>query len=112
MALDHPERVERLLTTPAFRLERIVSEGHASPPGFWYDQPQHEWVALLAGAAKLRFEDRDELVEMKPGDFVCLAYGAGNRDEIATLVCSQRFRQVCLKHKLKIGFWPVRVDEQ
>ncbi len=38
--------------------------------------------------------------------------GAGNRDEIGTLVCSQRFRKVCQKHKLKIGFWPVRVDPE
>ena len=38
--------------------------------------------------------------------------GAGNRDEIGTLVCSQRFRKVCQKHKLKVGFWPVRVDPE
>lgn len=39
-------------------------------------------------------------------------FGAGNRDEIGTLIVSQRFRQVCLKHKLKVGFWPVRVDPE
>lgn len=38
--------------------------------------------------------------------------GAGNRDEIGTLVCSQRFRKMCQKHKLKVGFWPVRVDPE
>ncbi|MFZ2874794.1 MAG: hypothetical protein WAZ94_09965 [Phycisphaerales bacterium] len=38
--------------------------------------------------------------------------GAGNRDGIGTLVCSQRFRRVCQKHKLKIGFCPVRVDPE
>ena len=25
-----------------FRVERIVSRGHASPEGFWYDQDEHE----------------------------------------------------------------------
>ncbi|CAG1002008.1 hypothetical protein PHYC_02961 [Phycisphaerales bacterium] len=39
-------------------------------------------------------------------------FGAGNRDEIGTLVVSQRFRQVCIKHNLKVGFWPVRVDPE
>ncbi|HEV3339663.1 MAG TPA: phosphoribosylaminoimidazole carboxylase, partial [Pirellulales bacterium] len=47
------------------RIERIVSLGHASPPGFWFDQDQHEWVVLLAGAARLRVEDQE--IELKPG---------------------------------------------
>lgn len=57
---------------------------------------------------------RSDLAKVPPFDIALTHenFGAGNRDEIATLVCSQRFRQVCLKHKLKIGFWPVRVDEQ
>ena len=38
------------------------------PPEFWYDQPQHEWVIVLKGAARLEFEDG--MVEMKPGDFI------------------------------------------
>lgn len=24
------------------RMERIISNGHASPDGFWYDQNEHE----------------------------------------------------------------------
>lgn len=50
------------------RIERIVSHGHVSPEGFWYDQPHREWVVVLRGAAKIRFEDGVE--EMGPGDFV------------------------------------------
>ena len=49
------------------RIERIISHGHNSPQDFWYNQPQHEWVIVLKGAARLRFEDCT--VEMKPGDF-------------------------------------------
>jgi cupin 2 domain-containing protein len=60
------EFVQALLTTPNLRIERIVSQGHASPPGFWYDQEQNEFVAVLAGAARLQFED--ESVELKAGD--------------------------------------------
>ena len=48
------------------RIERIVSQGHNSPAGFWYDQPESEWVLVLQGAARLEFEDR--VVEMSPGD--------------------------------------------
>jgi len=48
-------------------LKRIVSHGHASPEGFRYDQEQHEFVVLLQGAARLRFED--EVIDMKPGSF-------------------------------------------
>ena len=62
------ELVTTLLEAADVRIERIVSHGHASPEGFWYDQQQNEWVVLLTGAARLRFED--ETVDMKPGDFV------------------------------------------
>jgi cupin 2 domain-containing protein len=64
------EIVETLAERGEVRVERIVSHGHASPSGFWYDQDQHEWVILLKGAARLRFEDGT--IEMKPGDFVNL----------------------------------------
>ena len=36
------ERLEILLAQPGLRIERIVSSGQASPPGFWYDQPETE----------------------------------------------------------------------
>jgi cupin 2 domain-containing protein len=67
-----------LLQAPAVRIERIVSQGHASPEGFWYDQEQHEWVLVLQGAARLRFEDR--LVEMRPGD--CLNIPAHQKHRV------------------------------
>jgi cupin 2 domain-containing protein len=57
-----------LLEAANVRIERIVSHGHASPEGFWYDQDQHEWVIVLKGAARLRFEDG--MLEMKFGDFL------------------------------------------
>jgi cupin 2 domain-containing protein len=57
-----------LVESQHVRIERIVSQGHATPEGFWYDQPEHEWVLLLQGAARLHFED--QTVELKPGDSV------------------------------------------
>ena len=62
------EEFESLLKLDGVRIERIVSQGQASPEEFWYDQPEHEWVALLTGAARIRFEY--EVIDMAPGDFV------------------------------------------
>ena len=62
------EVFQTLLSTNNLRIERIVSLGHASPPEFWYDQEQHEWVLLIQGAARVRIEKK--AVEMKAGDFV------------------------------------------
>ena len=31
------EQVDRLIDGATVRIERIVSTGQASPPGFWYD---------------------------------------------------------------------------
>jgi len=47
------EQITDLFAPPGVRIERIVSTGQASPPGFWYDQPQDEWVCVLAGSAGL-----------------------------------------------------------
>jgi cupin 2 domain-containing protein len=70
---DAAERVDTLLTRPGLRIERIVSRGQASPPGFWYDQAEAEWVLLLAGAARLRFADETEVRVLAPGDWLDIA---------------------------------------
>jgi cupin 2 domain-containing protein len=62
------ELVQILVRAADVRIERIISHGHASPADFWCDQPQHEWVIVLQGAASLQFEDG--MVETKPGDFL------------------------------------------
>jgi cupin 2 domain-containing protein len=67
---DLPEELfQTLLSTPSLRIERIVSWGHTSPEGFWYDQETHEWVLLPSGAARLLLEG-DEPLDLRPGDFV------------------------------------------
>ncbi len=71
-----------LLEAANVRIERIVSHGHASPEGFWYDQDQHEWVIVLKGAARLLFEDG--MVEMKPGDFINIPAHQKHRVEWTT----------------------------
>lgn len=65
------ELVDVLVDHAAVRIERIVSDGHASPPDFWYDQAEHEWVVLLRGQARLRFDD-GSLQNMSAGDHVMI----------------------------------------
>ena len=67
------EVAETLLAAPGLRIERIVSQGQASPPGFWYDQDEAEWVLVLAGAARLRFADEEEDRTLAPGDHLDIA---------------------------------------
>src|SRR6185295_7593203 len=66
------ERIDAIWQAGPLRVERIVSMGQSSPSGFWYDQDSDEWVLLLAGAAGIRIEGRDNVVELKPGDHLLL----------------------------------------
>ena len=60
-------------------VERIVSRGHRSPAGFWYDQEWDEWVMVLQGAAGLEFHGRTPLVELAPGDHMMIPAHARHR---------------------------------
>jgi cupin 2 domain-containing protein len=75
------EQFTTLAAGAQVRIERIVSSGQASPPGFWYDQDQAEWVVLLAGAAGLRFEDEAEPRVLRPGDHLHIAAHRRHRVE-------------------------------
>ncbi|MFI5246476.1 MAG: cupin domain-containing protein [Gemmatimonadales bacterium] len=76
------ELIESLLQSVTTRIERIISQGHASPNEFWYDQSQNEWVVVLRGAARLRFEDK--VVELKPGDYMDIPAHKKHRVEWTT----------------------------
>jgi len=75
------ESLVDLLKRPGVRIERIVSTGQSSPPGFWYDQAHGEWVAVLAGEAQLRFEDEPAARTLRAGDFVDIAAHRRHRVE-------------------------------
>ncbi len=64
------ELFETILLTPDIRIERIVSHGQATPEGAWYDQPQGEWVLLVAGSAGLLLEKEVEPRRLLPGDYL------------------------------------------
>ena len=75
------ELVEIIAGNGAVRIERIVSRGHHSPEGFWYDQHQTEFVLVVAGEAQLAFEDRQDPLQMKAGD--CITIPAHARHRVA-----------------------------
>lgn len=73
------ERSEVVFQTPLLRLERIHSCSYSSPAGFWYEQPEEEWVLLLQGTAGLRFEDQDCDLRLSPGDSLEIRAGRRHR---------------------------------
>ncbi len=68
------ELFEDLLKAKEVRLERIISEGHASPKDFWYDQEVDEWVMILKGSAEIITLDggKETSWELKEGDSILL----------------------------------------
>ncbi len=65
------ELFEDVLVTDFTRVQRIISRGQSSPPGFWYDQPESELVVVIQGSGKLEFEN-GEMLELAVGDYVAI----------------------------------------
>jgi cupin 2 domain-containing protein len=78
------EQTRELFSSPAVRIERIVSTGQASPPGFWYDQDWDEWVLLVSGEAVLRIETEPAPRTLQAGDYVLLPAHCRHRVEWTT----------------------------
>ncbi|AWM38945.1 Cupin domain protein [Gemmata obscuriglobus] len=66
------EAFEVLVERAGWKVERIVSWGHVTAPGEWFDQTTDEFVALLSGAARLQVEGEPAPRELAPGDWVFL----------------------------------------
>jgi cupin 2 domain-containing protein len=75
------EQIDVVLTARGVRVERIVSTGHATPPGEWYDQNADEWVVVLRGRARLRIEGESAERDLGPGDHVLLRAHVRHRVE-------------------------------
>lgn len=74
------EICDTICTGENIRIERIVSNGQASKPDFWYDQDEDEWVVLLQGTAELKFFD-GECVSLKSGDYILIPANIKHRVE-------------------------------
>ena len=67
------EAFSTLVQRAGVRIERILSTGHRSPPDFWYDQSEGEWVVVLSGSAQLSLQDPPETRVLNPGDHLDIA---------------------------------------
>lgn len=67
-----PEEIfEDIVSTENCKIKRIISKGHNTPKGKWYNQDKNEWVIVLKGYAELLFEGRNnQIVKMKEGDYI------------------------------------------
>ena len=64
---DAEEYCETLASSPFLRIERIVSHGHVTPDGQWYDQDRDEWVTVLEGSAIIAYPDGAK-IRLEKGD--------------------------------------------
>ncbi|MGI5895052.1 MAG: cupin domain-containing protein [Candidatus Merdivicinus sp.] len=60
------------------RVERILSAGQTSPSGFWYDQPETEWLTVLDGCGEVEMET-GELHRLYKGDTLLIPAHARHR---------------------------------
>lgn len=86
---DLPEPSDRehfftLLQSGNVRIERIVSNGQASPKDLWYDQSECEWVLLLQGTATLEFAN-GRMLELTAGDYLLIHSHEKHRVERTSL---------------------------
>jgi cupin 2 domain-containing protein len=75
------EHVDALASLAGARIERIVSTGQASPPGFWYDQDGAEWVLVLSGSAGLLIEGEAKPRTLAAGDHALIPAHVRHRVE-------------------------------
>ncbi|MGR8980790.1 MAG: cupin domain-containing protein [Gammaproteobacteria bacterium] len=66
------ELLETLYQKNNVHIERIVSRGHTSPSGHWYDQDGDEWVVLLQGNAIIEYENDQPNAVLTAGDYLLI----------------------------------------
>ena len=80
--VELPEELfSTLCATAHVKIERIVSKGHASPDGFWYDQEQNEFVLVVRGRAGLKLENQVDTMVLEAGDYVVIGAHVKHRVE-------------------------------
>ncbi|WP_020563430.1 cupin domain-containing protein [Methylosarcina fibrata] len=83
---DIPNRLSEeffdiLLKRDHVHIERIISRGHKTPEGQWYDQAWDEWVLLLQGEAVLQYEQPMSMITLTAGDHLLIPAHTRHRVE-------------------------------
>jgi cupin 2 domain-containing protein len=81
------ELIETIGSAGRVRIERIVSRGHASPQGFWYDQEGHEFVLIVQGSAGLKIGEQKDILVLKTGDYLNIPSHVRHRVEWTDPTC-------------------------
>ena len=88
LSVELPEElIETICSSEGVKIERIVSRGHASPEGFWYDQERSEFVLVVRGSAGLKIENEDDVVVLKAGDYLNIGAHVKHRVEWTDPAC-------------------------
>jgi cupin 2 domain-containing protein len=64
------EMFQLLQKEKGLKIERIVSQGQATPEGKWLCAKAEEWVIVLRGRARLLFKGSCEKLDLRAGDYV------------------------------------------
>ncbi|MGZ8189689.1 MAG: cupin domain-containing protein [Methylococcaceae bacterium] len=75
------ELFDCIIKRDTVHIERIVSKGHITPAGQWYDQAWDEWVMLLAGQATLIYEQEQSTFHLTAGDYLLIPAHTRHRVE-------------------------------
>ena len=75
------ELIECIFKRDTIRIERIVSKGHITPAGQWYDQEGDEWVILLQGQATVLYEKDNQSFALTAGDYLLIPAHTRHRVE-------------------------------
>lgn len=75
------ETFNTICSSDNVKIARIVSRGHASPEGFWYDQERNEFVLIVQGSAGLKLENERDIVVLKTGDYLIIGAHVKHRVE-------------------------------
>lgn len=62
----------------SLQIKRIISQGHTTPPGEWYDQEDAEWVVLLQGESRVEWDD-GTTTSLSAGDWIFIPPGRRHR---------------------------------
>ena len=75
------EYFESIVKKDNIIIERIISKGHITPKGEWYDQDKDEWVMLLQGQALILFDYPKKEVMLFEGDYLLIPAHSRHRVE-------------------------------
>ncbi len=72
------EIFQTVKSNPNIKIERIISYGQTTPKDYWYDQSEDEFVMILKGEAKIKYNDDTEY-HLKKGNSLYIKAGQKHR---------------------------------